>query len=48
MLIAGITEGPFGCHLSDGTDDSAVRARATLTLHTYNNHTRPIIPQSKR
>jgi hypothetical protein len=39
VLVAGITEGPLGRHLSDGTGDSAVRARATLTLHTYNNHT---------
>lgn len=35
MLEAAITQASFSSHVRDSTDDSAVRARSTLTLHTH-------------
>lgn len=42
MLVTGVTEGTLWSHMCDGTGYSAVRTRATLTLHTITiipNHT---------
>lgn len=42
MLVTGVTEGTLWSHVCDGTGYSAVRTRATLTLHTITiipNHT---------